>query len=79
MVKTIAREELSVIDAGDLTVVEARKTERFEFQPTYFEDWLRWTGVTEITPIRCHPTLNGSAEQARQRAHAAARERGERF
>ena len=49
------------------------------FQSTYFEDWLRWAGITDITPIRYHPTLNGSAEEARRRAHGAAREQGRRF
>ena len=49
------------------------------FQSTYFEDWLRWTGITAITQIRYHPTLNGGAEDKRRRAHAAARELGRTF
>jgi FMN-dependent NADH-azoreductase len=49
------------------------------FQSTYFEDWLRWTGITDITQIRYHPTLNGSAEDKRRDAHATARQRGRAF
>jgi FMN-dependent NADH-azoreductase len=49
------------------------------FQSTYFEDWLRWTGITDITQIRYHPTLNGSAEDKRGEAHATARERARTF
>jgi FMN-dependent NADH-azoreductase len=49
------------------------------FQSTYFEDWLRWTGITDITQIRYHPTLNGAAHDARDKAHADARERARAF
>jgi FMN-dependent NADH-azoreductase len=49
------------------------------FQSTYFEDWLRWTGITDITQIRYHPTLNGSAADGRREAHATARQRGLAF
>jgi FMN-dependent NADH-azoreductase len=49
------------------------------FQSTYFEDWLRWTGITDITQIRYHPTLNGGAEDERRKAHATARELGRAF
>ena len=49
------------------------------FQSTYFEDWLRWTGITDITQIRYHPTLNGSAEERRREAHAMANQRGRTF
>ena len=49
------------------------------FQSTYFEDWLRWTGITDITQIRYHPTLNGGAEDERRKAHAAARELARTF
>lgn len=45
-----------------------------DFQSTYFNDWLRWTGLTEISEIRFHPTLAGDWDQARQRADAAARD-----
>jgi FMN-dependent NADH-azoreductase len=49
------------------------------FQSTYFEDWLRWTGITDITQIRYHPTLNGAADDERRTAHAAARKLGRTF
>ena len=49
------------------------------FQSTYFEDWLRWTGITDITQIRYHPTLNGSGEEKRRTAHELAREYGHGF
>lgn len=45
-----------------------------DFQSTYFEDWMAWTGITDITPIRFHPTLTGDAEGDRRVAHTAARE-----
>jgi FMN-dependent NADH-azoreductase len=49
------------------------------FQSTYFEDWLRWTGITDITQIRFHPTLVGDAAEERLKAHATARERARTF
>lgn len=49
------------------------------FQSTYFEDWLRWTGITDITQIRYHPTLSGHAAEERRKAHATARERARTF
>jgi len=45
-----------------------------DFQSSYFDDWLRWTGIDDITEIRYHPTLTGDADQARTEAHAHARE-----
>lgn len=45
-----------------------------DFQSTYFDDWLRWTGISDISEIRYHPTLAGDADGERQRAHAAARD-----
>lgn len=44
-----------------------------DFQSTFFDDWLRWTGISEIDEIRYHPTLTGDAEGERARALAAAR------
>lgn len=44
------------------------------FQSTFFNDWLRWTGLTDISEIRFHPTLTGDRDQARQRADATARD-----
>jgi FMN-dependent NADH-azoreductase len=49
------------------------------FQSTYFEDWLRWTGITDITQVRYHPTLTGAADEERRKAHANARERARSF
>jgi FMN-dependent NADH-azoreductase len=49
------------------------------FQSTYFEDWLRWTGITDISQIRYHPTLTGAADEAQRNAHADARERARTF
>jgi FMN-dependent NADH-azoreductase len=43
------------------------------FQSTYFDDWLRWTGIDDITAIRYHPTLLGDAEAAMAAALDAAR------
>jgi FMN-dependent NADH-azoreductase len=43
------------------------------FQSTYFADWLRWTGITDISEIRYHPTLTGDIADARQAADADAR------
>ncbi|CCH33464.1 NAD(P)H-dependent oxidoreductase [Actinosynnema sp. NPDC047251] len=49
------------------------------FQSTYFDDWLRWTGITDLTTIRHHPTLSGDAEDSRQTALATAREAAKTF
>jgi FMN-dependent NADH-azoreductase len=49
------------------------------FQSTYFEDWLRWTGITDITQIRYHPTLTGAANEERRKADTNARERALTF
>lgn len=45
-----------------------------DFQSTFFGDWLRWTGLTDVSEIRFHPTLAGDWDQARQRADAVARD-----
>jgi FMN-dependent NADH-azoreductase len=50
-----------------------------DFQSTYFNDWLRWTGITDIAEIRYHPTLTGDAAQARQAAFARAAEVAREF
>lgn len=49
-----------------------------DFQSTYFDDWLRWTGITDITDLRYHPTLTGDADGERRKVHEAAREAGRR-
>jgi FMN-dependent NADH-azoreductase len=43
------------------------------FQSTYFADWLRWTGIRDISVIRFHPTLSGDVDDARLTADADAR------
>jgi len=50
-----------------------------DFQSTFFEDWLRWTGIDEIATIRFHPTLSGNAEAARRQAHHDAQEAARQF
>jgi FMN-dependent NADH-azoreductase len=50
-----------------------------DFQSSFFDDWLRWTGIDDITTIRLHPTLTGDADADRRRAHAEARERAAAF
>ena len=45
-----------------------------DFQSTYFDDWLRWTGLTDISEIRFHPTLAGDYPVERGLAEARARE-----
>ncbi len=50
-----------------------------DFQSTYFNDWLAWTGIDDISQIRYHPTLSGDADQARRSAHATARETAKTF
>jgi FMN-dependent NADH-azoreductase len=50
-----------------------------DFQSTYFDDWLRWTGINDITEIRYHPTLTGDLDAERRDAHDSAREAARRF
>ena len=50
-----------------------------DFQSTYFTDWLRWTGLTDISDIRYHPTLTGDRDMARQAADAVARDVAKSF
>lgn len=47
-----------------------------DFQSTFFEDWLRWTGIDDIATIGFHPTLTGERDAARRQAHDAARAAG---
>lgn len=49
------------------------------FQSSYFDDWLRWTGITDISDIRFHPTLTGDWATAREQAYAWARELAKDF
>ena len=50
-----------------------------DFHSTFFSDWLRWTGITNISDVRYHPTLKGDAAEALRAAHAQAREVAARF
>lgn len=50
-----------------------------DFQSTYFGDWLRWTGISDITELRYHPTLTGDADTVRDKTHAQARDAGRTF
>lgn len=50
-----------------------------DFQSTYFNDWLQWTGLTDISEIRFHPTLTGDWDAARQAGLARARELAKTF
>ena len=50
-----------------------------DFQSTYFTDWLRWTGLTDITDIRFHPTLSGDVDAARREADARTRDVAKTF
>jgi FMN-dependent NADH-azoreductase len=50
-----------------------------DFHSTYFTDWLNWTGITDVSDIRFHPTLLGDAELERKRAVEDARRVAEGF
>jgi FMN-dependent NADH-azoreductase len=50
-----------------------------DFQSTYFTDWLKWTGIEDVSEIRFHPTLTGDRDATRVAAHAAARDLGAAF
>ena len=50
-----------------------------DFQSTYFDDWLRWTGLTDISEVRYHPTLTGDRQIARLAADEAARDLAKTF
>jgi FMN-dependent NADH-azoreductase len=46
-----------------------------DFQAPYFNEWLRWAGVTDIQQISFQPNLvTADAEAGRRAAHAAARQ-----
>ena len=50
-----------------------------DFQSTYFDDWLRWTGLDDIAEIRFHPTLTGDRDAERAAAEASARDTARDF
>jgi FMN-dependent NADH-azoreductase len=43
-----------------------------DFQSTFFRAWLEWTGISDITEIRHHPTLTGDPVAALETAVGAA-------
>ncbi|GAA0794482.1 FMN-dependent NADH-azoreductase [Spirilliplanes yamanashiensis] len=46
-----------------------------DFQQPFFDDWLRWAGITDVTSVQLRPNLaTADAAAARERAHAAARD-----
>lgn len=50
-----------------------------DFQSTFFNDWLAWTGIDDVSEIRYHPTLTGDASQAHALATATARDIAKTF
>jgi|SRR5919198_577725 FMN-dependent NADH-azoreductase len=51
-----------------------------DFQRPFFDDWLRWAGVTDISEVAFRPNLaTADAEAGRQAAKAAARDLGKAF
>jgi FMN-dependent NADH-azoreductase len=51
-----------------------------DFQATYFGDWLRWAGITDVSEIHFRPNLaTADAETPRRRAHEQARDLAKRF
>ena len=51
-----------------------------DFQRSYFDDWLRWTGITDINEISFRPNLvTADADCGRESAHAAARDIAKAF
>jgi FMN-dependent NADH-azoreductase len=51
-----------------------------DFQQPYFDDWLRWAGVGDITTVRFQPNLaTADADTGREAALAEARHAGKAF
>ena len=51
-----------------------------DFQRPFFDDWLRWAGIDDITSIEFRPDLaTADAETGRRAAHASARDAGKIF
>jgi FMN-dependent NADH-azoreductase len=51
-----------------------------DFQKPYFEDWLRWAGITDITSVRFQPNLAAAdVDTAREKAHAVVLEAAASF
>lgn len=51
-----------------------------DFHATYFNDWLRFAGVEDVSEVRFQPTIaTADADALRKAAHAEARRLGARF
>ncbi len=51
-----------------------------DFQRPVLDDWLRWTGIDDVTAIEFRPDLaTADADTGRRAAHAAARDAGKVF
>ena len=51
-----------------------------DFQQPYFDDWLRWAGITDVHEVFFRPNLaTEDADCGRQAAHAAARDLAKEF
>jgi FMN-dependent NADH-azoreductase len=51
-----------------------------DFHREYFNDWLRWAGVEDVSEIRFQPNLvTADADAGRRAAEAVARDTGHRF
>ena len=51
-----------------------------DFQAPYVHNWLRWTGIDNITSIEFRPNLaTADADTGRQQAYAEARDAGKHF
>jgi len=51
-----------------------------DFQAPYFNDWLRWAGVADVSTVEFRPNLvTADAEGARRLAHEQARDLAKRF
>jgi len=51
-----------------------------DFHATYFNDWLRFAGVEDVSEVRFQPTIaTADADALRRAAHAEARRLGARF
>ncbi|MEV5570895.1 NAD(P)H-dependent oxidoreductase [Spirillospora sp. NPDC052269] len=51
-----------------------------DFQKPFFEDWLNWAGITDVTSVRFQPNLvTADADSAREKALAAARDAAASF
>jgi FMN-dependent NADH-azoreductase len=50
-----------------------------DFQSPYFDDWLHWAGLSDISEIRFHPTLAGDYDMERRIADTRARDVAKTF